>query len=450
VVRDPAVQKYGKEFCRSDLIGFSVLAMSKLVITVENLSKSYWVGHRSGKRERYTTVRDVMVREARNFTRKALDFARGRQIVQGDEVEQFWALKDVSFEIKRGEVVGIIGRNGAGKSTLLKILSRITEPTEGRVKLCGRVASLLEVGTGFHPELTGRENIFLNGAILGMTRQEIRQKFDAIVAFAEVEHFLDTPVKRYSSGMYVRLAFAVAAHLDPEILIIDEVLAVGDVAFQKKCLGKIEDVADGGRTVLLVSHNMASISSLCARTFWMNGGELVKSGLTTDVIHGYLETNRRNTDITLGRRLDRTGDGSARLISIQITDANGNKVIQATSRLCIKIAYRSESPLRRASFMVGVYDYTDHGIFLLNSEYVGGLPERLPPEGTIVCNTESINLTPGKCYVNIALMQNGTLADYVQYAADVHVEAEDFYGTGKLPSRDWVSSLLKHNWSLTD
>src|SRR5215470_7877823 len=225
--------------------------MSNIVIAAENLSKSYLVGHQSAQRESYTALRDVLAREVRNFARKGLDFVRGREIVQGDELEQFWALRDVSFEVKRGEVLGIIGRNGAGKSTLLKVLSRITEPDRGRAIVRGRVASLLEVGTGFHPELTGRENIFLNGAILGMTKVEIKKKFDEIVAFAEVERFLDTPVKRYSSGMYVRLAFSVAAHLEPEILIVDEVLAVGDAEFQRKCLGKMHDVAvKENRTVL--------------------------------------------------------------------------------------------------------------------------------------------------------------------------------------------------------
>ena len=205
-------------------------------------------------------LRETIGREIRNFTRKAADLIHGRQVVQGDQIEEFWALKNVSFEAKHGEVLGIIGRNGAGKSTLLKILSRITEPTRGRVQLRGRISSLLEVGTGFHPELTGRENIFLNGAILGMTQREIRKKFDEIVAFAEIEKFLDTPVKRYSSGMYVRLAFAVAAHLEPEILIIDEVLAVGDAEFQKKCLGKMDEVSRShGRTVLFVSHNMEAV-----------------------------------------------------------------------------------------------------------------------------------------------------------------------------------------------
>jgi lipopolysaccharide transport system ATP-binding protein len=248
--------------------------MTNTVITVENLSKSYLVGHITERRHHnYAALRDVIAHGAKDFTRKAVDMLRGRQVVQGDEIEEFWALKDVSFEVKQGEVIGIVGRNGAGKSTLLKILSRITEPTGGRVTLRGRVASLLEVGTGFHPELTGRENIFLNGAILGMTRREIRRKFEEIVAFAEVEKFLDTPVKRYSSGMYVRLAFAIAAHLEPEILIIDEVLAVGDAEFQRKCLGKMQDVASReGRTILFVSHNHAAIRSLCSHAFVLRSG----------------------------------------------------------------------------------------------------------------------------------------------------------------------------------
>src|SRR5882724_6157049 len=232
------------------------------IITVENLGKKYRIGHQQAGLGTaaipYTALRDVLTDLAKNLFRR-----NGKKALTSDlrspTSEDFWALKDVSFEVKRGEVVGIIGRNGAGKTTLLKILSRITEPTEGRVTLRGRVASLLEVGTGFHPELTGRENIFLNGAILGMREREIRKKFDEIVAFAEVERFLDTPVKRYSSGMYVRLAFAVAAHLEPEILVVDEVLAVGDAEFQRKCLGKMESVSRSGRTILFVSHNMSAI-----------------------------------------------------------------------------------------------------------------------------------------------------------------------------------------------
>ena len=269
----------------------TITGMSDSAIIVENLSKSYLLGHRSGAEGgyKYTALRDVIGREVRNFTRKAADLVRGRQIVQGDEIEEFWALKDISFEVKQGEVVGIIGRNGAGKSTLLKILSRITEPTRGRALLRGRVASLLEVGTGFHPELTGRENIHLNGAILGMRRAEIRRKFDEIVAFAQVEKFLDTPVKRYSSGMYVRLAFAVAAHLEPDILVVDEVLAVGDAEFQRKCLGKMEEVSRReGRTILVVSHNMGVVTSLCGKALWIHQGSIHDSGSSETVVGRYL------------------------------------------------------------------------------------------------------------------------------------------------------------------
>jgi lipopolysaccharide transport system ATP-binding protein len=246
--------------------------MPNTVIRIENLSKRYLVGHRLQHTSGRPTLRDVIAREARNFVGKAVDVIRGHQIVHGDEVEEFWALKDVSFDVNKGEVIGIIGRNGAGKSTLLKILSRITDPTRGKILLKGRVGSLLEVGTGFHSELTGRENIFLNGAILGMTREEVRKKFDEIVAFAEVERFLDIPVKHYSSGMYVRLAFAVAAHLEPEILIIDEVLAVGDSEFQRRCLGKMAEVAHDGRTILFVSHNLAAVRALCSHGIVLQSG----------------------------------------------------------------------------------------------------------------------------------------------------------------------------------
>lgn len=260
---------------------------SDVVIRAEGLGKKYVIGHQSN--ERYTALRDVMAQAARNFARTTRDMLRGQALVAGDEVEEFWALKDIDFEIKRGDVVGIIGRNGAGKSTLLKVLSRITEPSEGRVTINGRVASLLEVGTGFHPELTGRENIYLNGAILGMGRAEIIRKFDEIVDFAGVEKFLDTPVKRYSSGMYVRLAFAVAAHLEPEILIVDEVLAVGDAEFQKKCLGKMQDVAGEGRTVLFVSHNMAAIRTLCPTSLLLRDGTKDAFGPTNAVMQKYAD-----------------------------------------------------------------------------------------------------------------------------------------------------------------
>ena len=266
--------------------------MSETVIKVEGLGKKYIIGHQ-GKRG-YKTFRDQIGDNLKTVFSKTKKMLSGQMVVEGDEMEDFWALKEVSFEVKLGDTLGIIGRNGAGKSTLLKILSRITEPTTGKVTLKGRVASLLEVGTGFHPELSGRENIFLNGAILGMSRAEIKRKFDEIVDFSGVEKFLDTPVKRYSSGMYVRLAFAVAAHLESEILIVDEVLAVGDADFQKKCLGKMGEVSRGeGRTVLFVSHNMAAVTSLCNKCVLLKNGTLEESGFTAHIIEKYIMSGKR-------------------------------------------------------------------------------------------------------------------------------------------------------------
>ncbi|MCX6854129.1 MAG: polysaccharide ABC transporter ATP-binding protein [Verrucomicrobia bacterium] len=266
--------------------------MSSPIIQVEGLSKRYLLGHQASQGS-YQSLRETLSRTVRSAMRTTRDMLSGRQLIQGDELEEFWALKDVSFEVNEGEVLGVIGRNGAGKSTLLKILSRITEPTYGKITLRGRIASLLEVGTGFHPELSGRENIFLNGAILGMSRAEIKAKFDEIVDFAEVERFLDTPVKRYSSGMYVRLAFAVAAHLEPEILIIDEVLAVGDVGFQRKCLGKMKSVAASGRTVLFVSHNLGALNTLTERAILLESGTIRMVGPTHVVVSSFL--NQQNS-----------------------------------------------------------------------------------------------------------------------------------------------------------
>ena len=317
--------------------------MSEDAVTVENLSKSYLIGHRhaSAKNFKYKALRDVIGQEIRNFTRKAVDVARGRQIVQGDEVEEFSALSDVNFTVKQGEVLGIIGRNGAGKSTLLKILSRITEPSKGRVTLRGRVSSLLEVGTGFHPELTGRENIFLNGAVLGMTRQEIRRKFDEIVAFAEVEKFLDTPVKHYSSGMYVRLAFAVAAHLEPEILIVDEVLAVGDTEFQKKCLGKMDEVSRmQGRTVLFVSHNMETVLKLCTRGIYFESGRVRLIGDAKSVVSAYLSSRPsapRLVDFS-GQTQSAEFSKKARLVSAAPSEASGSWSIPYGQPLAVDIS----------------------------------------------------------------------------------------------------------------
>ena len=286
----------------------------KPMIKVENLSKEYRIGMRDAAA--YQTLRDALAGAVSD------PFRRRRQKRQAGE--QLWALDGVSFEVAPGEVVGVIGRNGAGKSTLLKILTRITEPTRGRVDLYGRVGSLLEVGTGFHPELSGRENVYLNGAILGMRRAEIERKFDEIVAFAEIERFLDTPVKRYSSGMYTRLAFSVAAHLDPEVLLVDEVLAVGDYEFQKKCLGKMRDVSRSGRTVLFVSHNVGSISSLCSHVLWLDKGRVAAHGETEEVIGAYVSSGMSaSSEVVWGDGGDAPGDGNVRLRSLRIMGKRG-------------------------------------------------------------------------------------------------------------------------------
>lgn len=293
--------------------------MSQVVISVEGLGKKYTIGH-SAPRERYTALRDVIAQGMRSTVRKAGDLFHGRPIIEGDDLEELWALRDVTFDVKCGEVLGIIGRNGAGKSTLLKIFSRITEPSKGRVTIRGRVASLLEVGTGFHPELTGRENIFLNGAVLGMRHGEIKRKLDEIVAFSETEKFLDTPVKRYSSGMYVRMAFAVAAHLESDILIVDEVLAVGDAEFQKRCLGKMDEIAQKqGRTVLFVSHNMATVNRLCQRCILLDAGQIVADSHPHTITGLYMTSNTG----TMAARVwsepaKRPGDAVARLNAMRV------------------------------------------------------------------------------------------------------------------------------------
>jgi len=423
--------------------------MSDTVIRVENLSKRYVIGHQ--RQERYVALRDVIADKVKSFG----DLFSRNGKVEDPEHEEFWALKDVSFEIKQGDRVGIIGRNGAGKSTLLKILSRITEPTSGRVSIKGRVASLLEVGTGFHSELSGRENIFLNGAILGMGRAEIKKKFDAIVDFAEVEKFLDTPVKHYSSGMYVRLAFAVAAHLEPEILIVDEVLAVGDAAFQKKCLGKMEDVAEKeGRTVLFVSHNMSVVSSLCKKGCLLYQGELIKQGSIQTVIDQYIDSTSLISSESLEFRKDRQGDGSARFTSIQINSDSEGGTIFCDSKLEITIEYNSSTNLKNATFAVGIFDISNVEIYFLDSDSTRDLPEALPSKGIIKCYVDPINITPGKCYVNIALVkggliEGGTMIDYIQNAASFNVEEKSFYKSGKLPPRSWSMCLIKHKWSLS-
>jgi lipopolysaccharide transport system ATP-binding protein len=428
--------------------------MSDIIIAAENLSKSYLVGHQSAQRESYTALRDVVAREARNFARKAVDAVCGRQIVQGDVVEEFWALRDVSFEVKQGEVLGIIGRNGAGKSTLLKILSRITEPVCGRAILRGRVASLLEVGTGFHPELTGRENIFLNGAILGMMRAEIKSKFDEIVAFAEVERFIDTPVKRYSSGMYVRLAFAVAAHLEPEILIVDEVLAVGDAEFQKKCLGKMKDVSTKqGRTILFVSHNTAAIESMCDSTLLLVEGRLVTQGNTPAVVQEYLRDMSRVSTTPLGERADRSGSGELRFVSVTLEGHSGSTVSAfrcgSEAVLHFRVENQTKDDLRGVRISLGIDNEMSQRVALLDTQLVGpdiaGLPRG---RSSVRVFIPKMALIPGRYRLTIYSTIRGIITDWIKNATVFDVEAGDYYGTGQLPPEGQGMFVMDHHFTV--
>jgi lipopolysaccharide transport system ATP-binding protein len=402
--------------------------MSDTVITVEKLSKCYFIGHQSKERETRTTFRDMIGREARIFAQKTVDLVRGRQVIQGDVVEEFWALKNVSFEVRKGEIIGIIGRNGAGKSTLLKILSRITAPTEGRVLLRGRVASLLEVGTGFHPELSGRENIFLNGAVLGMTRGEIRRKFDEIVAFAEVEKFIDTPVKRYSSGMHVRLAFAVAAHLEPEILVVDEVLAVGDAEFQKKCIGKMDEVSRRkGRTVLFVSHHMGILAGLCPLALWLEQGSIRQQGPARNIIGEYLarEAPHRGRFLSLDE-LPRQYVESEDRLRLQGVEWLCDLPLKHGEPLRARIHLKTRKPLADISLTVG-FSHLD-GIRLLSydSDLQGGFRPSKPRPGDYSVDVEvgSLPLAPGIYNLDLLCRSGGTHSlDYIRAAVKLEVVA---------------------------
>ena len=418
--------------------------MSAPAIQVEDLSKQY----RIGELQRYKALRDTLTDTVTAPLRGLKSLLSNGHLNPRSQRSTIWALKDVSFSVEPGEVVGIVGRNGAGKTTLLRLLSRITEPTNGQATIRGRLGSLLEVGTGFHPELSGRENIYLNGAILGMRKAEIERKFDEIVAFSEVERFLDTPIKHYSSGMYIRLAFSVAAHLETEILLIDEVLAVGDAAFQKKCLGKMEDVSKQGRTILFVSHNLAAVQSLCKKSILVQGGRLVQYGETSQVLDQYLNDQMNAEVVPLSERLDRKGDGTVRATAIHIDSTEPDRIIRSGSRLRVRIHYQSDTPVMYPRFLVGIYDLTNRGVLLLNSDAVGKLPDTLPPNGVVECVTEPINLTAGRCFANLALFKSTTQTDYIQHAAYFDVEAEDLYGSGKIPPRDWVLCILGHQWSL--
>lgn len=394
------------------------------VITVENLSKKYIIGHQ--KQERYTTLRDVLT----NGTKRLADKMRHpfAPPVNDPTHEEFWALKDVSFDIQQGDRVGIIGRNGAGKSTLLKILSRITEPTSGWVSIKGRVASLLEVGTGFHPELTGRENIYLNGAILGMSKAEIRKKFDEIVAFAEVEKFLDTPVKRYSSGMYVRLAFAVAAHLEPEILIVDEVLAVGDAQFQKKCLGKMEDVGKEGRTVLFVSHNMAAIQQLCGNGILLRDGVVHDAGSIVKVIETYLNDSTSISKASVGElpRASHDYGAIARFINAWPVNSKGERStsFKFDEEISFDLEIKAFNRIDSMSIVAGLDTYMDYRITTLLSEEAGMLFSA-DKDAVISVNMKlpKLRLKPGTYSLTLGIRRNKVTFDQVVKA--IHFEVSE-------------------------
>jgi lipopolysaccharide transport system ATP-binding protein len=413
--------------------------MNYVTIRAENLSKKYQIGVRN----RHDTLRDQLMGGVRSL------FLRNGAAPERNDT--FWALKNVSLEIKQGEVIGIIGRNGAGKSTLLKVLSRIIEPTAGFADIRGRVGSLLEVGTGFHSELSGRENIYLNGAILGMKKAEIDRKFDDIVDFSGVERFMDTPVKRYSSGMYVRLAFAVAAHLEPEILIIDEVLAVGDAAFQKKCLAKVEAVAKTGRTVLFVSHNMAAIQGFCSRCFLFSNGELVAEGTPPSVVEQYLSDVSLGTPVPLRQRKDRQGSGEIRFSEVSILDTKGRSIDAALTGQDINIALayhsRLDQPISRLDVHITFYTTIGQFMFTCSSEASGHPFEGLAPSGAVVCHIPELPLAPGRYVFNLFSTIGGEVADWVQQAGYLNVAAGDYFGTGQLRTHD-EGFVVKHSWTV--
>lgn len=418
--------------------------MSDTVIKIENLGKKYIIGHELQRRGQYVTLRDVIANKAKRV------FSFGRNGKPDPTREEFWALKDVSFEVKQGDRLGIIGRNGAGKSTLLKALSRIVEPTTGKISIKGRVASLLEVGTGFHPELRGRENIYLNGAILGMSKAEIKKKFDEIVAFSEIEKFLDTPVKRYSSGMYVRLAFAVAAHLEPDILVVDEVLAVGDAQFQKKCLGKMEDVATEGRTVLFVSHNMTAIVALCPRVLLITEGHITLDGAAQNVVQDYIgQYQAASSAESLRERRDRRGDGCIRMVDVGFgTPDNPERGFWITGQdAFIHLGYEGlpDQMYRNVEIAVGVSKLDQVPLLYLGTKVVRQDIDLVRGLQSSVCRIKRLPLEPGRYSITVEIQQNGIIVDHVQAAAIVDVAEGDYYGTGVM--WPYGGFLCDYSWS---
>jgi len=425
--------------------------MSEQAITVENLSKVYRIGLKEQKNE-------TMAGVALDWLKQPIDnFRRVRRLTHFDDNEEnnkdtIWALKDVSFEVGQGEVVGIIGRNGAGKSTLLKILSRITEPTSGRVVINGRVSSLLEVGTGFHRELTGRENIYLNGTILGMRKKEIDKKFDEIVDFSGVEKFIDTPVKRYSSGMQVRLAFSVAAHLEPEILMIDEVLAVGDIEFQKKCLGKMEEVSKAGRTVLFVSHNLAAVSSLCSRVCFFNEGRFVLDGEVSNVLSYYLSfmSNHKDT-LDLEKITNRSGNQLVTLAGFHIEDPQGRIVDNISSGDQATLVFRikvNKKDVQKVDIGFRLHDAYDVCLSVLYSSYQGHL-YRFNSIGYqyVRCRLPNLPYPPGRITVKGRILVNNIESDWPRPPIGfINIIDGDYYGTGRSSKSGGAAFLIKGNW----
>ena len=423
--------------------------MSDFAIRVNHLSKQYRIESRP--KVRYRTLRETITETAVNGWRAICSGLPERNGKTNDTV---WALKDVFFELTRGEVLGLIGRNGAGKSTLLKILSKITEPTSGYAEIRGRVGSLLEVGTGFHLELTGRENIYLNGAILGMKRVEIGRKFDEIVAFAEVDKFIDTPVKRYSSGMYLRLAFAVAAHLETEILLVDEVLAVGDAAFQRKCLGKMQEAGESGRTVIFVSHDMTAISRLAKVTVLLDQGSVKFIGPTREAIPLYVNQTVANRG-DLSSRSDRSGDGVIYLESLRFYDVAGTQVesIGSGQPLTIAIGYRSKiKNLSPADLVLDMRfnDVMGHPVTTFSTRFSAlKAPDPLPCAGSLKCKIPTLALAEETYSIDLWVSYRSATADFIARAADLNVNASDYFGTGYAPvKRKHGAALFNHHWEI--
>jgi lipopolysaccharide transport system ATP-binding protein len=416
------------------------------VISVEHLSKTY----RLGQIGTGTFTNDLKLWWAKARGKPNPLLKIGETDHGNRDGEDLWALKDVSFTVEQGEVLGIIGRNGAGKSTLLKILSRVTAPTSGKVRVKGRIASLLEVGTGFHPELTGRENIYLNGAILGMSRREIDRKFDEIVDFAEVEKFIDTPVKRYSSGMYVRLAFSVAAHLDPEILLVDEVLAVGDAEFQKKCLGKMDNVAKAGRTILFVSHNMLAIQNLCQNGIWLSGGKIVSSGSIEKIISEYMKSTSALVKISLEDRQDRQGDGRLRFCEFFIFDEVNNPVSIVKSGQHIIFEFgldlKPNTKLRDVAFQISFLNDLGQRLFILLTRFSNGNFAEIKPGDRVRCIVPFFPLLPGRYTLHLTAKEGYQVLDTVLDAVQLDVVAGDVFNSGKLQDAKGGNIIVPHHW----